>query len=52
VTLRWIERIAIVLASLALAIVLIVLLSGYFTAHDQGTIAPAHTRTAAEGSTR
>jgi hypothetical protein len=42
VTLRWLERIAIALAALALAIVLIVALSGYFTAHDQGTIAATH----------
>jgi len=41
-TLRWLERLAIVIASLALSIVLIVLLSGYFAAHDQGTIGAAH----------
>jgi len=37
---RWLERGAVALASLALSILLIVLASGYFTAHDRATIAP------------
>jgi hypothetical protein len=35
---KLLERVAIVLVSLALAIVLIAVLSGYFTNHDQASV--------------
>jgi hypothetical protein len=38
VKLIWIERTAIAVASLALAVVLIALASGYFTGHDPGSV--------------
>jgi hypothetical protein len=34
----WVERLAIAVSSLALAVLLISLLSGYFTNHDQGAV--------------
>ena len=37
------ERVAIVLVSLALAIGLIALLSGYFTEHDAASVTSSHT---------
>jgi hypothetical protein len=39
---RWLERIAILLVSLALAVGLIALLSGYFVEHDQAGVTTSH----------
>lgn len=39
---RLLERVAIVLVSVALAVGLIAVLSGYFTAHDQASITTSH----------
>jgi hypothetical protein len=42
--LRWLERGAIALASLALSSVLIALASGYFAAHDRAALAPGRSQ--------